>query len=292
MQDPHEDDPDLGVLGSAVRVRTGRGNQLRYFDANSTAPLAVLLIHGARANAAWWLGVAPGLTKRYRVIAMELSGHGESDHSDDYSPQLWVDDVDAVLSHAGVQDPHVVGHSMGGRVATFAVARRSGARSLILVDSPFQAPIGAVPRGRPRSLPKRTYDSAEAAVAAFTASLGGSIAEPALVRLVANKSMLRSGAGWTWQFDASASQRFTDEALAVELSKVSCDVFIVRGERSPLVSAKTVAYVRSIVGTVSEFVVPGAYHNIPLDAPELCCELIEACVGQSEQRVHFRPTEA
>ncbi|HET8970909.1 MAG TPA: alpha/beta hydrolase [Candidatus Nanopelagicales bacterium] len=120
-----------------------------------------MLVHGGAANACWWDHVAPGLCTGRRVVALDLSGHGHSDHRERYDCAQWADEVMAVAAAAGVAArPVVVGHSLGGFV-TLQVAQQYGASltGIVVIDSPVRgaSPEGAARLRRRAGLTSRTY---------------------------------------------------------------------------------------------------------------------------------------
>ena len=95
-------------------------------------------MHGGGAHAHWWTHVAATFAAEFRVVAIDLSGHGDSGHRDVYALEQWTDEVMAVADDGGIDGPPVViGHSMGGFV-TIATAARHGDRldGVIVCDSP------------------------------------------------------------------------------------------------------------------------------------------------------------
>lgn len=96
------------------------GFKIHYVEEGTGDP--VLLLHGFSASVAmqWKIpGVAEMLAREYRVIAMDFRGHGKSDKPHDpahYGVHLARDAV-RLLDHLQVPKAHVVGYSMGGRVA-------------------------------------------------------------------------------------------------------------------------------------------------------------------------------
>ncbi|MEV6953636.1 alpha/beta hydrolase [Streptomyces sp. NPDC051183] len=79
-----------------------------------------LLIHGIMADHRTWRRVGPALADRgYRVIAVDLRGHGASGRGE-YSPELYADDVVETLP---VGAELAIGHSLGGLTLSLAVAR-------------------------------------------------------------------------------------------------------------------------------------------------------------------------
>lgn len=98
----------------------------------------IVLIHGFGAAIDWWDEVAPQLASDYRVISIDLIGHGGTGAPPNgYSIWRQAALVAAVLDQLGVDRVTVIGHSMGGEVAT-ALAERNPARieRMILIDSP------------------------------------------------------------------------------------------------------------------------------------------------------------
>ena len=79
---------------------------------------ALVLVHGWTCSVEYWRDLIPDLSKRSRVIAIDLPGHGQSDKPQlTYSMDLFARAVDAVLRDAGVKRAVLVGHSMGTPVA-------------------------------------------------------------------------------------------------------------------------------------------------------------------------------
>lgn len=99
---------------------------------------AIVLIHGFGAAIDWWDAITPQLASDHRVIAIDLIGHGgTAAPASGYSIERQAAMVAAVLDNLGVDRVTVIGHSMGGEVAT-ALAERNPARieRMVLIDSP------------------------------------------------------------------------------------------------------------------------------------------------------------
>ena len=79
---------------------------------------ALVLVHGWGCNLGHWRDQIPDLSKRNRVIALDLPGHGESDKPEiKYTIDLFANAIDAVMRDAKVERAVVAGHSMGTPVA-------------------------------------------------------------------------------------------------------------------------------------------------------------------------------
>lgn len=112
------------------------GDRFAYRDAGS-GDEALLLIHGMAGSSETWRGVIPQLAKKYRVIAPDLLGHGQSAKPrSDYSLgafAVWLRDL---LDELGISRATVVGQSLGGGVAMqFAYQHPDYCQRLVLISS-------------------------------------------------------------------------------------------------------------------------------------------------------------
>lgn len=95
-----------------------------------TRPDTLLLLHAAMGNAQRWFKWVPRLVRQYRVVRMELRGHGASQTpkpEQEFSLALLVSDALELLDKLGVRSAHVVGNSAGGYVSQ-QLAIHHGAR--------------------------------------------------------------------------------------------------------------------------------------------------------------------
>lgn len=102
----------------------------------------VVLVHGLGANLAfWYLGGGRHLADHRQVLLYDLRGHGRSSTpASGYRLPRLVEDLDALLSHLGLDHVHLVGHSFGGRVAlAYAGLHPEKVRSLVVADTQIAA---------------------------------------------------------------------------------------------------------------------------------------------------------
>ncbi len=93
----------------------------------------VVLVHGITERSASWEPVTRRLAESSEVIAIDLRGHGDSATASDYGLATLAGDIAAVIADAGVERPHLVGHSLGGAVVS-AVGSAVPAMSVVNVD--------------------------------------------------------------------------------------------------------------------------------------------------------------
>ena len=111
---------------------------------SGSGPRTAVLIHGIMSDSRAWHRVTAELEQRgFRVLAVDLAGHGRSPRARRYSPLSWADDVVETLRPVLTAPPDLVmGHSLGALVASL-VADRLAPRTAIYIDPAFAFPRGA-----------------------------------------------------------------------------------------------------------------------------------------------------
>lgn len=106
-----------------------------YFAAGEGRP--VVLVHGiTESRRAWDPLIAPLIARGYRVVAIDLRGHGDSSHVAPYDLATMAGDVAAVVAEEGLDQPLMVGHSLGGAVVS-AYAAGGPCRGVVNIDQPL-----------------------------------------------------------------------------------------------------------------------------------------------------------
>jgi pimeloyl-ACP methyl ester carboxylesterase len=103
----------------AHRIKGGGGVQLHLVETGNPGARAILLIHGfSQSSFAWSRQLDSDLSDNYRLVAMDLRGHGLSDKPrDGYADsKLWADDVDATIRTLRLDRPILCGWSYGSLV--------------------------------------------------------------------------------------------------------------------------------------------------------------------------------
>ena len=112
--------------------------RLFYTDQGDGPP--VVLVHGYTCDSTDWTWAMPTLLEHFRVIAYDRRGEGRSAPAQDHSMDRQVDDLVSVIEHAGCTSPVVVGHSLGGAIASCLAVERPGvARAIAVLDPPYAA---------------------------------------------------------------------------------------------------------------------------------------------------------
>lgn len=240
----------------------------------------LVFLHGGAAHAWWWSFTAPLLADTHRVVAVDLSGHGDSGRRDEYRFALWAHEALAVAhAVASTTRPVLIGHSMGGMVTMFAAQQPDAdLAGAIAVDAPLHHRGGSAHRTYGRH---RRYATREEAVARFRPLPEQPTAEPRLVRHVGEHSVTDTGDGWTFKFDPrifadGQADRPTD--LGAGMDRVRCPFGVIIAEHG-VVSAEDRERLAAFVKggpqrpSSSYLEIPGGYHHLMFDRP---LELVDA----------------
>ncbi|MCB1876750.1 MAG: alpha/beta fold hydrolase [Chromatiales bacterium] len=107
--------------------------RLEFREHGAGEPLVIL--HGLFGSGANWNSIARRLGSRFRVLLPDLRNHGASPHVDEMSYLDMAGDLGRFLEDHRIRPAHILGHSMGGKVAmTFALLHPSLVQSLIVAD--------------------------------------------------------------------------------------------------------------------------------------------------------------
>ncbi len=105
----------------------------RYFGGEGKEPLVIL--HGLLGSSRNWTNIGKALAERYEVFALDLRNHGDSPHAPEMDFDTLARDVVGFFDEQGIQRAHLMGHSLGGKVAMhLAVTFFRRVDSLIVVD--------------------------------------------------------------------------------------------------------------------------------------------------------------
>jgi len=138
-------DLERGRAGFVVKEIAIPGFRIEYMEAGQGEPL--VLLHGIAADKDHWTRVAPHLTSRFRVIAIDLPGFGESDKPMDrhYTGKDQVDYLHQIVNALGLESFHLGGNSMGGMISLRYTAAYPGEVKTLWLLAP--AGVGTGPGG-------------------------------------------------------------------------------------------------------------------------------------------------
>jgi pimeloyl-ACP methyl ester carboxylesterase len=105
-------------------------------DKSEQSPITLLFIHGLESSKETWLPVIEKLRNAYRIIAIDLRGHGETPiGNEDFSIRQLIADIEQFVKEKNLHQFVMIGHSMGARVAIpYAVKHPEQIQALVIED--------------------------------------------------------------------------------------------------------------------------------------------------------------
>lgn len=288
----HEAAATVGITIADQRQPMSRyadiGLRLHYLDWGSEDKPWLLCVHGAAQNAHMWDFTALALCTRYRVIAVDQRGHGDSAWAPngEYDRASYVGDLGNFVDHLGMERLVLIGLSLGGsNSVAYAATHPDRVKALVVVD------VGPEPaRGGARAVNNfvtqrdvlDTYEEFVQRVIEYSPfrpewQIRGSLR---------HSLMQRADGKWTWKYDpvlrdpARRAQRQgagDDSASRWELwERIACPTLVIRGEKSDVLSSDVAERMLERNRNSWLVEVPWAGHRVPGDNPIAFEEAVRA----------------
>lgn len=251
----------------------------------------LLALHGWLDNAGSFALLAPSLARRFRVIALDLPGHGYSDHLAPGASYHYLDYVRAVLQAADAMQLDryaLLGHSMGAGIASLVAAatpRRIERLRLIEGLGPlgddstqtltrFRESLAAPPGAR---RPLRVFRDIEQAVSArvIVSGLPAELARPIVAR-----GLMEGDGGWRWRSDPrlthSSAVRLADAQIHALLGGIESPTALMLASPATayLPSSPMQARADCVAKITVSYVAGG--HHLHLEQPAIVAEWVES----------------
>jgi len=236
---------------------------------------SLVLLHGFSGHARSWGPFADAMTDRYRVVALDQRGHGETGWAaaDQYGVDDMAGDLEAFVQALGLRDFALLGLSMGGLVA-IEYAGRCPKRLAACVTVDIGPEIDRSGSSRIQANVQST-DSFASREDAFAVSRADNSRPPeTLHRQRSDASLMRTEDGrWTYRYDRAprspGNLRLRDPETAWRsCANIDAPTQIVRGELSDILSPRIAERMVRTIPDARLATVADAGHGVPYDAPE------------------------
>jgi pimeloyl-ACP methyl ester carboxylesterase len=243
---------------------------------------ALFFVHGYSANTNWWDFIAPQFLENFSVVAIDLSGNGDSDHRVEYSQEIFAIEMKGVLDDLGWAKATFIAHSMGGSITLKASTIYPEIfKELILLDS-----IVVMPPDKARSMGRMVradfyYDSLEEAASSFRLIPPQPCKNGFILDYIAQNSFNETDDGWRLKSDGKMMKTYQSSDLTEALMNPVCPVYLVYGLMSQIFPVELVEYTK-YVGNLSEdrvVGVPGTMHHLFIDDPLKVVEELNRILG-------------
>ncbi|WP_371395688.1 alpha/beta fold hydrolase [Fretibacter rubidus] len=276
---------DSPYFNASDALITIDGLPIRYRDEGAKGAPTIVMIHGFTSSLETWDGVADILKGDYRIIRLDLPGHGLTgpDAQARYSNADTVRFVSDFLDALDIQNPTLVGNSLGGLVAwRLAQSRPDGVAKLVLI-SPGGFSINGVtetPVAVPLMVKLYLTKAPEAGVRQATAALYGDPSKLSETRLRTIMDMMeRPGNGDAF---VTRAETFTLPDPNHDLKTVATPTLILWGDKDIMVPPAHGEKFAATMPNAALTPLDGMGHVPQEEAPELTANLIHQFIQQQE----------
>ena len=254
------------------------GMRFHYLDWGEPKNPTIIMLHGFAQQSHSWDFVALGLCDKFRIVAFDQRGHGDSDWSQNHNYSLndYHNDIDNLIKHLGLSETLMVGMSMGGRNAfTYAASHPDLVSALVVVDA---APV-AQSSGRDKIRNFVSQEDVHPSIEEFVRMVHGYTPNRPIDQIwgsIKHNVKQLSDGSWTWKYDKflrSPDRDFRSEskdvsdAMWASLDMLKAPTLLVVGEDSDIVSLDVANQMINRISNSQLVSIPNAGHRVMGDNP-------------------------
>ena len=237
------------------------------FKQTGTGPVVVIM-HGLFGSLENLNVIAKALSEHYTVINVDLRNHGASFHENEVSYPAMALDVLNLLDELNIDKAHIIGHSMGGKVAMqLAMLDEARINKLVVLDI---APVDYHPRHSAiinalQSVQERSVSSrseADTIMKEFVDEMG--------VRQFLLKSLSKFENGYAWKFNLNTIVENYSKIISNinETHSCQCDTLFIKGNNSDYILPEHREAIVSLFPNSKAKVIHGAGHWLHAEKPQ------------------------
>ncbi len=237
--------------------------EINYVSEGSGPP--VTLVHGVGSSLESWDAIAERLAPRYRVVRMDLRGHGKSSRIETCRLDDFLDDVSLVLDALGIARTHLVGFSLGGMIGqAYVLAHPERVEKLALIS----AVAGRTPEER-ANLQARARKVREEGIASVVAAAEDRWFTEAFRKqhpeVVAKR--LEELKATDHRSYSAAYGVFAEGDLGGRLHEIRHPTLIVTGEHDVGSNTRMARFMHDSIPGSTLHILPNLKHSVLLEAP-------------------------
>jgi pimeloyl-ACP methyl ester carboxylesterase len=259
------------------RFITSEGRRIHYQDWGDPRKPAFIMLHGISRSGHSYDHIAPHFVADYRVIAMDLRGHGDSDWSPNgaYLVEDFVKDLHALVQQLDVRNVVLTGCSMGGRVVQVYAGMYPDRVSKVIVQD--------VGPERPETVTRGLTDRIKREMEGWKSEeeLFASLRRNARVSEDIHRTWIRwdtrklPSGNVAWKYDPNVTLGLGPIELWDYIKKIKAPTLYIVGGRSNLVPTETQRQLGALAN-IEVVTIPDAGHYPHEETPELFLAVAKA----------------
>ena len=237
----------------------------------------VIILHGLFGQSDNWVTVGRRISDQFHVYIPDQRNHGQSPHTSVHSFPAMADDLAELIEEHHIENPILIGHSMGGKVAmTYALENPGLVKKLVVIDI------------SPRKYPERiTHTQVISEMMGIDLEsiatrtevekiLDSRISDPRIKMFILKNLYYKIHGKLAWRLNLEAINQSMDllfDGISGENQYTGPALFI-RGGKSDYVLDSDIPLIKSMFPEALIKTISGASHWVHADAPEELCLLL------------------
>ncbi|MBF6568828.1 MAG: alpha/beta hydrolase [Candidatus Binataceae bacterium] len=252
--------------------------KLHYLEFGVRTSPVVVCIHGLTRSAHDFDPLAPYLAAKYRVIALDVRGRGDSQWGppDQYNAPIYASDLESMLDQLGIDRVSLIGTSMGGRISIlYGGTHPERIERLVLNDiGPALSPAASNQINRWVASAPGEFASLGDAIAHYREVQFGPGTDEALAEMLKWLVKPAAGGGLTWKMDPAIRQpppglpTVARAGFWAEYQKITAPILILRGSETSVLSPEIAQRMCQVTPNAKLVEVAGVGHAPSLVEPE------------------------
>ncbi len=276
---------DFARSSAGLEVKSVSAGGIRTVYAERPGPgETIVMVHGFAANKDNWLKFIPEIPREYRILAIDLPGHGDSVYDPDFehSPGALTQHLSTTLNALRVKRFHLIGNSLGGLIVTqFAHRFPDRVLSLGLLD-----PAGVYPPN-PSELQQLLDNNENPLLVKTSAGFDRLIdfvfhekpfmpwpARPALARIMVNRRDINQKI-WDDMYDNL-------EEVTTILPELSMPLLLIWGDKDRVLDVSSVKVYRQLQPAIKAVVLTDCGHSPMMERPEETAAIVVSFIQRSD----------
>jgi esterase len=247
----------------------------------------VVVLHGLYGCSDNWMSIAKRISEKYRVIAIDLRNHGASPHMTSHTYSDMVSDIADLFDNLKIEQAHIIGHSMGGKVAmayaadyperilSLCVADIAPKNYLENLDGTFQFTIHSRILDTLLSIDLSKFDSRKE----IEFEIAKTIRDPFVVSFII-KNLKRGSSGFEWKINIPVLKEYLPQIVGdidysffeERLPIFNYPVLFIKGGLSKYIQDEDLPLIKRIYPDAQFEVIEGATHYLHAEKPDECLD--------------------
>lgn len=265
---------EVEVEGAMVRYRC--------WGMDDASKPGLLFVHGFLAHARWWDHIAPHFADRYRVMAIDMTGMGDSGRRPSYSRKQYGREFIAAAEQSGIDRMTIVAHSFGSVSSLHAAKIRPDLVDRVVVidahvfrsEEEANAPVPV----------EKFYPSMEEGLKRYRLTPPGAWPDPDIRAYVGRHSIRETPQGWAWKFDPEIFRNAHRERIRDGIRGLKTPVEYIHAGRSEIVGmAEMQAFLDNMPSCGKPVEIPFSHHHIMIEDPRSLIAALNGLLANPRQ---------